>query len=333
MATSRNSAISRPLSSVRAFPRKARLEKQLEDGTITLVASVLARTMRFQRTIIAASLTILLGAAQAETSPQTIGDRRATELIRRYNLRNTGSPGWRRVNVFFRSGNTATRAYTISNFWNTRGDTSRMLFYLEEPAGLRRTRYLQVEDQTATQELGVYLYLPAGSQQVLTIAPGAHGQGLLGSDFSYSDLRLTLPVHDCTYRFRGTQMLAGRRTWKIESVPSRHKPPWTRAILYFTQDRLFLLGADYYSSPESSGSEMLLKSMRVEEFRDVGSVRTAVRMTMSARGGNSTSIVLQKASFGARAIPEEWLTPSTLSSPALDEAASWPTGTRSGGSK
>ncbi len=198
-----------------------------------------------------------------------------------------------------------------------------MLFYLEEPAGLRRTRYLQIEDQAAAQELGVYLYLPAGSQQVFTIAPGSHGQGLLGSDFSYSDLRLKLPVHDCTYRFLGTEELEGRRAWKIEALQSRPELPWRRAIFFLTKDRPFLLGADYYSDA-GAGSETPLKSMRVQEFRDVASVRTAVRMTMSARGGNSTTIVLQDARFGTPDIPEEWLVPSMLGSPALDEAGSWP---------
>jgi len=280
--------------------------------------------MSFKTIVVAAtSLAIMSGAAWAGTSPRPAGDSRAAELVNRYNLRKTGSPGWRRVAVLFRSGNSTTRAYTISNFWSTRGDTSRMLFYLEEPAGLRRTRYLQIEDQAAAQELGVYLYLPAGRQQVLTIAPGSHGQGLLGSDFSYSDLRLKLPVHDCTYRFLGTEVLAGRRAWKIEALQTRPELPWRRAILYLTRDRPFLLGADYYSEA-GSGPETPLKSMRVQEFRDVALVRIAVRMTMSVRGGNSTTIVLQDARFGVRDIPEEWLAPSTLGSPALDEAGSWP---------
>jgi hypothetical protein len=300
------------------------LEKQRRHGAVTLVVPTVVGSMSFKTTIVVAtSLAILSAVAQAGTMPRPAGDSRAAELVSRYNLRKTGSPGWRRVSVLLRSGNSATRAYTISNFWSTRGDTSRMLFYLEEPAGLRRTRYLQIEDLAAAQELGVYLYLPAGSQQVLTIAPGSYGQGLLGSDFSYSDLRLKLPVHDCTYRFLGTEVLEGRRAWKIEAVQSRPELPWRRAVLFLTQDRPFLLGVDYYREA-GAGSETPLKSMRVQEFRDVASVRTAVRMTMSARGGNSTTIILQNARFGARDIPEKWLAPSTLGSPALDEAGSWP---------
>jgi hypothetical protein len=192
-----------------------------------------------------------------------------------------------------------------------------MLFYLEDPVGLRRTRYLQIEDQAAAQELGVYLFLPAGGRQVMTIAPGSHGEGLLGSDFSYNDLRLKLPVHACNYRFLGSDVLDGRRVWKIEALQSRPELPWNRAILYLAQDRPFLLGADYYSHAVGQ-PDATVKIMRVQKFRDIGPVRTAVRMTMSARDGNSTIILLQDTRLGIRGISPAWLEPATLGSPALD---------------
>lgn len=285
------------------------------------------RLVRFVRSVLFTAIMVMVtalaslsGAEQAAHSFRPADDSRATDLVHSYNLRKTGSPAWRRVSVLLRSAGSVTRTYTISNFWRTRGDISRTLFFLEEPEGLRGTRYLQIENPSAVQELSVYLYLPAGRHQVLTIAPGSHEQGLLGSDFSYSDLRFRLPVHDCAYRFLGGELLGHWPVWKVEAVRSGEDLSWRRAILYFSQDRPFLLGADYYGGRDA-GPRILLKSMRVEKFRDVGSVRTAVCMTMSTRGGNRTTIVLQDIRFGATSVPEGWLVPSSLASPVWDQGS------------
>ena len=248
------------------------------------------------------------------------GEQQATELVNEYNSRELGGPGIRQVRLEMSYQGIITRTFLITNVWSSGFPISRMLFYLNDPSGLRGTRYLQVEDPTSANELSVSLYLPAGRRRVLTIPSDLHGQGLLGSDFSYHDVRLRLPVRDCSYRMLGKTTLNGRPVWKIESVADkeRHTFSWTKAVYYLMLDRPFLVGADYYDDERSHDAGSPTKNLRVSDYSDYGKVRTATRMTMTSADGRATTFTLKSVRFYVSNLSAESLTAAKLA--LIDES-------------
>ena len=150
--------------------------------------------------------------------------------------------------------------------------------------------------------MAVHLFLPAGQHRVLTIAPSHFDQGLLGSDFGYSDLRMRLAKRGYHYRIVGEAVLLDHLTWVVEVEPStpttRLNTSWVRAHLYIVQEFPFLLGADYYGKPVDKGDvNKPFKRMRVESLKQINGVWTATQMVMEASDGRSSVITLKEAHF------------------------------------
>ncbi len=228
---------------------------------------------------------------QTQANPR-FADPKAKAIIEQYNEREVGAPGWRRVRIEMRTHGVLTRTFGIFNAWTAPEKTRTMLYYLETPEPLRGTRYLQEEQVEIGNDAAVYLFIPAGLRQVLVVDRNLHRQGLLGCDFSYADVRMTLPLQDCTVTTQGTTRLGQVPVWKV-SVETRTpdvKAPRS-AFYYFTIDRPFLLGAEYFDTvAKASGAPT--KTFRVEDYRDDGMVRTAIRMTMTGGEGRTTTIQL-----------------------------------------
>lgn len=235
-------------------------------------------------------------------------------LIAAYNARDCGGPGWRRVEIELLNGAEVARAFTVVNLWECERARARTLFYLEAPAGLKGTSYLLSEEEAAAagEDVRVHLYLPAGERRVLEVSAADFGEGLLGSDFAYSDVRLRLPAAGYEYGLLGRGRLSGLAVWVIEARPSapatRRQVAWRRARFYLAQDFPFLLGADY-----SDGAETVFKSMRVESLRREGRAWTATRIVMYG-GGNSSVLTLKAVRFGLPGFAPHVLTPEGLPS-------------------
>ncbi|HEV2765382.1 MAG TPA: outer membrane lipoprotein-sorting protein [Pyrinomonadaceae bacterium] len=247
----------------------------------------------------------------------------ALALVKGYNARDVGSPGWRRVSLELIDGAEVTRAFTVVNLWDGEGESLRTLFHLEAPAGLKGTSYLLSEEASGApaEDVRIHLFLPAGERRVLEIVPSDFDDGLLGSDFAYRDVRARLPVEGYDYRLLGQGVLAGQRVWVLETRPAaratRETTAWGSARLFLARDIPFLLGADYFGAGEpAAGAPRPLKRMRVEGFRQEDGVWTATRMVMY-RGATAASVLtLKQARFHGKKID-----PAALTPPALPSAA------------
>ena len=236
-------------------------------------------------------------------------------LVAAYNARDCGGPGWRRVTLELTNGAELTRAFTVVNAWEFEGARSRTLFHLEAPAGLKGTGYLLSEDGEAAagEDVRVHLYLPAGERRVLEVSATDFGEGLLGSDFAYSDVRMRLPQAGYDFDLLGRGRLSGQPVWVVEARPSapalRRQVAWQRARYYLAQDFPFLLGADYWD-----GASTFLKRMRVESIRREGRAWTATRMVMYGGGGNASVLTLKAVRFGLPKFAPHVLSPESLPS-------------------
>lgn len=244
--------------------------------------------------------------------------RDAADLIKEYNSRNFGSPGWRRVFLELLTGADVTRTFTVVNLWEHDGETVKTLFLLEEPKGLSGTNYLLTEKPAASlPNMQVHLFLPAGERRVLEVAPDNFEEGLLGSDFTYNDLRMQLPLQHYNYIIVGESVLGSEPVWVVEARPSSQKAQqmttWVFARLYFARRFNFLMGADYYISSMSQKDEPRLnKQMRVESLQQIDGVWTATKMVMFGLENRASILRLKEAKFGLKEFDSSMLSPAEL---------------------
>lgn len=236
------------------------------------------------------------------------------DWIERYNGRTLGAPGWRRVRIDLLAEGVVTRSFTVLNAWrqDLQGGV-QALYFLEAPQPLRGTAYLETERASNSPDLSVHLFLPAGRRAVLAVAPETFGEGLLGSDFSYEDVRLLASRAGVRYRQVGAGRLLGRRAVLIEALraPPLQASQWKRALLYVDEREPFLLGADFESARG-------LKRLRVEAIGRVGAVPTATRQLMTTGDGRATRMTLLDMHVDAAEVDARWFAPSAL--PSLEQA-------------
>ena len=222
-------------------------------------------------------------------------EARARQLVEAYNARPFGNPGWRRVRLALRTGNEVTRDFVVENAWSqSGGDVVRTVFVLDQPQNLRGTDYLLVEDPAEPAGMKVFLHLPAGSGRVLTILPSRFGEGLLGSDFGYRDLRMRIPTTGYAFHLAGRQALAGDDAWLVDAVPAtpaaRQSAQWGRARYYLSARDPVLRGADFFLAAADTRPA---KQLRIPAYRRIGGAWTETQMVMSAAEGHSSTLTLE----------------------------------------
>ena len=234
-------------------------------------------------------------------------------IVDAYNRRSVGSLGWQRVSMRLSSNGKISRTFTVVNVWDRTAAATRMLYFLEGPDGLKGSRYLQSEDDSG--QLEVFLFLPT-SHRVLQIAPEEFSEGLLGSDFSYDDMRFRLPEQVASASVAGKTSLDGREVYSLQhAAVGADSRTWRSVIEYISTDKPFLLGRDYFSDTDLQAGRPG-KWMRVKQFRDVGPVRIAESMIMQVRDGNFTTIDLKDLRIGLPSRVDTPFAPSQL--PLLD---------------
>ena len=240
----------------------------------------------------------------------------AEAIVRAYNARNVGAPGWRRVTVDLLNAGRSVRTFEVVNIWRRSAQGTDMLYVLEAPVGLRGTAYLQQEREDGPADLAVHLFLPAGSGHVLTLGSDMLGKGLLGSNFTYDEMRWLLPTAGVHYRVGGTATMLNRSVVQLEA---RRQPPipgrWVRATFYVAADDPFLLGADYFAADASRTPS---KRFRVGRAMKADGVWTAEEMRMDEGDDQATVMTLRRYRFAGLAVGDEWFLPARL--PALHKA-------------
>lgn len=222
----------------------------------------------------------------------------ANELVRTYNTRNFGSPGWRRVSLELITDGRLTKTFVVLNMWRSYENEVRTFFLLEEPTGLKGTGYLLREKMDSLPSMQVNLFFPAGDRRVLGVGPENFGEGLLGSDFSYDDMRMLLPVKGWQYALTGRATLHGELVWVIDAKPNSTGHPdssWSLVRIYLARNFQLLLGADFHSTTE--GEAQPVKQMRVQSFKQDKSVWTATRMVMAGPQNRFSVLTLKEAHF------------------------------------
>jgi hypothetical protein len=95
-----------------------------------------------------------------------------------------------------------------------RGDGNAIVTVMLSPEGARGIALLVHEQPGA--DSAEWIYLPA-VRRVRKLVPVQRHQSFMNTDFTYADFGFVTPSR--SYRLRGTEVVDGRKTWKLEEVP------------------------------------------------------------------------------------------------------------------
>lgn len=213
-----------------------------------------------------------------------------------YNGRRIGSTGRRELELQLKSGATVTRRFGVTHLWRQDGAETRSLVFLESPVELRGTSYLWVEGATIPNGVQIFLRLPAGKRRVLTITPSGFDEGLLGSDFAYSDLLWHIPTSGRRVRDAGGARLDGMdvRVVESEAATDAAATRWKRIRYFLAPDGRALHGAEYYDALHQDARRPPSRRLRAYDWMDRGGgVWAPSRMVMSTADNHSSELILR----------------------------------------
>lgn len=206
------------------------------------------------------------------------------------------------------------------NTGESKRDT-RVISIVLEPAAERGIGMLSYTYDDPTQDNETWLYLSALGQ-VKRIASGnsdddSESASLFGSEFTTED-QDTGKLEDYTINFLGEGTESGRDVWLIETIPNEQRSRasrYARTVQYVDKERLLVLRADMY---DRSGREIKrLMASRIEQINDVWTARSLTMMNLVANRLSNMAILEINTGIS---IPENFLTPRTLTDVAFREA-------------
>ncbi|HLT64252.1 MAG TPA: outer membrane lipoprotein-sorting protein [Pseudohongiella sp.] len=206
----------------------------------------------------------------------------------------------------------------------TTGDNkrdTRSISIVLEPAAERGIGMLNYSYDDPARDNETWLYLSALGQ-VKRIASGnsdvdSEPASLFGSEFTTED-QDTGKLDDYSIQLQGEGTEAGREVWLVETIPNekraRHSR-YARTLQYVDKERLVVLRADMYGR---SGREIKrMMASRVEQINGTWTARSITMMNLVANRLSNMAIL--EITTGIN-IPENFLTPRTLTDVAFREA-------------
>src|SRR5262245_29278346 len=242
------------------------------------------RSARF--VILSALILVASVLVQSSSTPAAA----AVDPVDSFNARALGSPGVRRVRLELQSSGRTTRSFEIVHAWRESNGAIGSLVLLDAPNNFRGTSYLWTEDDALPTGVSVFLRMPLGKRRVLGIEPGRFDEGVLGSDFSYSDLLWRIRRKGRRLRVTGEKTLGQSAAQIVESRADASTPQqtmaWERIDYYVSRDSHWLLGADYYErAPGGNVAATPAKSLRVMDWTVRDGVGAPSTMIMSRPDG------------------------------------------------
>ena len=198
---------------------------------------------------------------------------------------------------------------------------TRAISIVLEPAAERGIGMLSYTYDDPSQDNETWLYLSALGQ-VKRIASGnsddeSESASLFGSEFTTED-QDTGKLEDYTINMLGEGTESGRDVWLIETIPNEKRARasrYARTVQYVDKERFVVLRADMY---DRTGREIKrLMASRIEQINGVWTARSLTMMNLVANRLSNMAIL--EINTGVD-IPENFLTPRTLTDVAFREA-------------
>jgi outer membrane lipoprotein-sorting protein len=120
------------------------------------------------------------------------------------------------------------------------GDRSRIEF--EWPADVKGTRMLTWTHKQGSDDQ--WLFLPA-INRVKRISSNNKSGSFMGSEFAYEDLG-SQELEKDRHKYLGDEVLNGRKTWKLERIPTEKESGYSRLVTWVDQAYMQPLKVEYF---------------------------------------------------------------------------------------
>ena len=165
------------------------------------------------------------------------------------------------------------RVRKIKQFVKTVKNGEKKIMYFLSPADVKNTSFMTWSYDDASKSDDQWIYLPA-LKKVKRISSDSKGDYFMGSDFTYDDLGDRHPMDD-THTILREEVLEGKETIVIESVPKDEEYMYARTVTWVVKDSWIGLKKEFYDEDDE-----LLKILTVDDqqsFKDV-IILTKVKM-------------------------------------------------------
>jgi hypothetical protein len=142
----------------------------------------------------------------------TAGARPANSIsasLQFHSVRDFGATGFREVTLSVYNGDTVMSEYVIYHIWKSDMAFCSSLFYLTKPPALSATAVL-LNERPDNERTDIWLRLRTAASPV-SVAPSRSSQFMLGTDFTYEDLRFWLPFSDARAEVVAAKTVASGR--------------------------------------------------------------------------------------------------------------------------
>lgn len=155
----------------------------------------------------------------------------------------------------------------------------KQLQIYDKPARVRGEKILMLNDGD-----DIWSYSPK-TKRVRHLATHMKKAKVMGSDFSYQDFAAGDYRKRFAVKLIGEEKKQGTECYKLELIPTKDGPSYTKQIFWVGTDDYVLRQCDYYDD------KGLLKSLIADEIKTIQKVPTIWKMTMkNVRDGGSTVI-------------------------------------------
>lgn len=200
-------------------------------------------------------------------------EQRGTEIAKKVDAANDG---WKTETstmemVLVNAHGDRTTRKLRSQVTEVAGDGDRSRIEFEWPADVKGTRMLTWTHKTGDDDQ--WLFLPA-INRVKRISAGNKSGSFMGSEFAYEDLA-SQEVDKYKHKHVADEALSGRKTWKLERVPTDARSGYSKQLMWIDHEYLQPLKIEYY---DRKGE--LLKTATFSDFEKLGKYYRAKKLVM-----------------------------------------------------
>jgi len=228
-------------------------------------------------------------------------DLTGLEVIQNVYNRPTGNDIQGDLTMILENSSGNQRIREIKQFTKDFGDVEKKIMFFKSPADVRNTSFMNWSYDDETRNDDQWIYLPA-LKRVKRISSDSKGDYFMGSDFTYDDLGDRHPTDD-THRILREEVIDGKITYVVESIPKDEDYMYSRTITWVIKDSWIGLKKEFYDEDNE-----LLKILSVEEQQDFDGIIIITKTKMTNVQKNRSTVMSLSNVVVNKGIPDNMFT-------------------------
>ena len=205
------------------------------------------------------------------------------------------------------------RKLLVRTVYRRQDEVTQMAFCACSPFFLQGIAFLLVQKKGRVDPFEMHIFLPYGKRQVITVGSERRGEGLLGSDFSYDDLKLW-HYEDCWGSLRCGNPRGEKENhlesldlvWKADLKPRTVQ--WHKQRLYVQVPEIVLKQIEFFTEAD----ERPFRILHLTGHNKVDGITLPDRMCMQNYQTNSETVIRLERAWADRAVDHSLFEPRSL---------------------